>query len=64
LNSYYTGVLIGYPTREQLRDLSTYLVMAVLMGVTVYVAGLLPFPNYWSMLFVQIAVGVVIYVSL
>jgi O-antigen/teichoic acid export membrane protein len=64
LNSYYTGVLIGYPIREQLRDLSTYLVMAVLMGMAVYVAGLLPFPTHWSMLLVQITVGVVIYVSL
>ena len=64
LNSYYTGVLIGYSIREQLRDLSTYLIMAVLMGVTVYVAGLLPFANHWSMLLAQIIVGVVIYVSL
>jgi len=64
LNSYYTGVLIGYSIREQLRDLSSYLIMAVLMGVAVYAAGLLPFPNHWSMLLVQIAVGVVIYVSL
>jgi teichuronic acid exporter len=64
LNSYYTGVLIGYSIRDQLRDLSTYLIMAVLMGTAVYVAGLLPFPNHWSMLLVQITVGIVIYVSL
>jgi hypothetical protein len=64
LNSYYTGVLIGYPIREQLRDLSSYLIMTVLMGMSVYGAGLLPFPNHWSMLLVQVTIGIVIYVSL
>ena len=64
LNSYYTGVLIGYPIREQLRDLFSYLIMAVLMGMAVYAAGLLPFPNHWSMLLVQITIGIVIYVCL
>ena len=41
-----------------------YLIMAVLMGIAVYAAGLLSFPNYWSMLLVQITMGVVIYVCL
>ena len=64
LNSYYTGVLIGYPIREQVRDLSSYLIMAALMGMAVYAVGLLPFSSYWSMLLVQIAVGIVTYVGL
>ena len=64
LNSYYTGVLISYPIREQLRDLFPYLIMAVLMGVAVFSAGLLPFPNHWSMVLVQITTGTVIYVCL
>lgn len=64
LNSYYTGVLIGYPILEQLRDLLSYLMTAALMGVVVYAAGLLPFPDHWSMLLVQITIGIVIYVCL
>lgn len=64
LNSYYTGVLIGYPIQEQVRDLFSYLIMAVLMGMGVYVTGLLPFPNHWSTLLVQITIGIVIYVCL
>ena len=64
LNSYYTGVLIGYPIREQLRDLSSYLIMTVLMGIAVYAAGLLPFPNHWSMILLQMPLGIVIYVCL
>jgi len=64
LNSYYTGVLIDYPIREQLRDLFPSLTMAALMGIGVYGVGLLPFPNNWSMLLVQISIGTVIYVCL
>lgn len=64
LNSYYTGVLIGYPIREQLRDLFPTLTTAVLMGMAVYAVGLLPFPNHWSMLLAQITIGIAIYVSL
>ncbi len=64
LNSYYTGVLIGYRTREQLGDLFSYLITAALMGISVYAAGLLPFPSYWSMLLTQVTVGVVIYAVL
>ncbi len=64
LNTYYTGVLISYQIREQLRDLFPYLIMAVLMGVAVYAAGLLYLPSLWSMLLVQITTGTVIYVLL
>jgi teichuronic acid exporter len=64
LNSYYTGVLLGYPIWEQLRDLTPYLILSVLMGITVYACGLIPYPNYWSMLMVQIITGIVMYISL
>lgn len=64
LNSYYTGSLIGCPLRDQLRDMVSYLILAVIMGIVVYVAGMLPLPNYWSMLLVQITIGIVVYVGL
>jgi teichuronic acid exporter len=64
LSSYYTGILIGYPFREQFRDFYPTLIMAVLMGLTVYAVGLLPFPNYWLMLLGQMCVGIVIYACL
>jgi teichuronic acid exporter len=64
LNSYYSGILIGYSIREQLRDLSSYLIMAVLMGTGVYLVGFVPFPNLWSRLLIQISAGTVIYVLL
>lgn len=64
LNTYYNGILIDYPIPEQLWDLSPYLMMAVLMGAAVYAVGLLPIPNLWSMLLVQMTIGVAIYAGL
>jgi O-antigen/teichoic acid export membrane protein len=64
LNSYYIGILIGYSVWEQLSDMYSYLIMALLMGFGVYAIGLVSFPNYWSLLLVQIATGIGIYVCL
>ena len=64
LNSYYTGILIGYSIWEQLRDMYSYLIMAVLMGMAVYAVGLLPFPNHWSLLLVQMILGSAMYICL
>jgi O-antigen/teichoic acid export membrane protein len=64
LNSYYTGILIDYSIWKQLRDIWPYTFMVALMGMAIYISGLLPFPNYWSMLIVQIAIGIIVYISL
>jgi O-antigen/teichoic acid export membrane protein len=64
LNSYYNGVLIGYRAREQLFDLSSYLITAILMGSVVYAVGCLPLPNIWYLLLVQISTGFIVYVGL
>ena len=64
LNSYYNGILIGYPIREQLRDVSSYLVLAGLMGVVVFAVSLLSFSNYWFMLLAQISIAIAAYVCL
>jgi hypothetical protein len=64
LNSYYTGKLLSYPIREQLRDMSPYLLVAVLMGAAAYLAGYLSLPPYWLRLLIQVLVGTAIYVFL
>jgi teichuronic acid exporter len=64
LNSYYNGILLGYPIKEQLFDLSPYLIAAILMGSVVYVVGHLPLPNVWSLLLVQISSGFIVYILL
>lgn len=64
LNSYYNGILIGYPIRQQLLDLSSYLITPILMGLVVYALGLLPFSNIWFLLLTQVFTGFVVYVGL
>ncbi|MEW6115770.1 MAG: lipopolysaccharide biosynthesis protein [Nitrospirota bacterium] len=64
LNSYYNGVLVDYPLREQVLDLLPYLIVAIVMGSAVYAAGLPQFLTHWSRLLVQITAGCVLYVGL
>lgn len=64
LNSYYTGVLIDYRIGEQIHDLLSSLVVAVLMGLVVYMAEMLNFPNDFSLLIAQIIIGIVVYIFL
>jgi O-antigen/teichoic acid export membrane protein len=64
LNSYYNGILVGYSIKEQLIDLSSYLVAPILMGLVVYGVGYLPFSNIWSLLLIQVFTGFVVYVGL
>jgi O-antigen/teichoic acid export membrane protein len=64
LNSYYNGKLINYPIREQLLDLSSYLITAILMGLMVCALSLLPFSNIWFLLMAQVFTGFVVYVGL
>jgi hypothetical protein len=64
LNSYYVGLLIGYPLWEQLQDVIAYLIMAVIMGLAIYAAGFLPFFNQGLIVWVQIALGIILYLFL
>jgi O-antigen/teichoic acid export membrane protein len=61
LNSYYTGVLIGYTIWAQLIDLFPYLLVALLMGSAVFSVGFLSFSHVWVELMVQIGLGAVVY---
>jgi O-antigen/teichoic acid export membrane protein len=64
LNSYYTGILIGYTIWDQLRDIFPYLIMSALMAIVTCAAGLIPLPTHWSILLVQIVTGVLAYLGL
>lgn len=64
LNSYYTGILIGYSIIAQLRDMIPYLITSILMGIAVYGIGFLPFPGNWSLLTAQIILGAAICISI
>lgn len=64
MNSYYTGRLISYPASEQLKDFFPFLFLASLMGFGVFLAGYLPLKNNVALLFSQVSIGIILYVSL
>jgi len=64
LNSYYTERLIGYSLKEQLRDMTSYIVTSLLMGVAVYLVGIRTTHVSWPALLLQVLVGMVSYVCL
>ena len=64
LNSYYTGLLIKYPIKEQVLDLAPYLTVSLLMGAAVFAVELIQFSSQWSLLAVQISAGIIVYIGL
>lgn len=63
LNSYYSGMLIGYPTQRQLRDIAPYLLMALLMGGAMLWVGAAVVPLLPRLL-AQTAAGILVYLAL
>jgi teichuronic acid exporter len=64
LSSYYTGILIGYPITEQLRDALPYLFISGLMGMSIYALNYLPFTDHWLMLLSKTVTGLLVYILL
>lgn len=63
-NSYYSVKLIDYTLFEQLRDFIPTVLLSVIMGVTMYLAGMmLPFGNI-TYIIVTGFVGIIVYISL
>jgi len=57
INSYYSGRLINYSMRDQISDIVPYLILAIFMGGTVYIAGYLMPWGYLVKLILQILLG-------
>lgn len=64
VNAYPNKKLLGYSFREQLSDLFPSAVLSVIMASAVYGIGLiLHFSDFW-VLFIQVTLGIVIYIVL
>jgi O-antigen/teichoic acid export membrane protein len=63
LNSYYTGRLISYPASEQIKNCFPILSLASLMGFFVFLAGYIPLKNNLALLFSQVSIGIILYIS-
>lgn len=61
LNSYWSGRKIGYPMKEQIKDILPSFWLALILSIIVYLLGiLLPFASHWILL-LQIPAGAVIF---
>lgn len=64
LNTHYSGTLVGYGLRAQVRDLLPYLVAASVMGTAVSALAWLPVAQPWVQLLLQVVAGGMIYLLL
>lgn len=60
LNSYYSGRLINYPLKEQIKDILPGLIYALIMGAAVFLSGLFLPVNYLVKLMIQLVFGIVL----
>ena len=63
INSWPNRKLLNYRYLEQLKDILPGIILAVMMGIVVYIIGFIPMPTI-VLLMIQIVVGAIIYISL
>lgn len=62
INAYYSKELINYSIKEQVKDLFPIISISTLMGILVYLIGIvLPFNNMISLI-IQIIIGITMYI--
>lgn len=61
LNCHYSVRLFGYSSKEQILDLLPYTAISVIMGVTVWLVGILPLDVSFVRLAAQVAAGLAVY---
>lgn len=57
LNSHYSGPLIGYSTKEQLKDIFPTFIISLITAAIMWSMSLLPLNN-WAIILLQIIIGV------
>ncbi len=60
LNSFYSGKLIGYYMKEQIKDILPSFILASLMAAAVYPISLIPFLPFYLILIIQVFIGAII----
>jgi len=64
INSYWSGKFINYSIKEQLKDILPALVIALFMGVSVFLIGEILPVSYLLKLIIQIITGIAISISI
>lgn len=63
INCHYTGKILGFGLKEQLKDILPIILKACLMGFVVYLSCI-PLSGWWVKLLTGTSVGVLVYFSL
>lgn len=64
INSYYSAELLSYSTKDQIKDITSIFIISILMGVIVFIAGIVISNNNIIKFLSQIIIGVFIYIGL
>lgn len=62
LNSYYSGSIINYSTKQQIKDIFPTFVIAAVTSLIMWLFSFLPWNN-WLVLLLQIVVGITMAIS-
>ncbi|MBW8330526.1 MAG: lipopolysaccharide biosynthesis protein [Prolixibacteraceae bacterium] len=57
LNSYWSGKMIGYSFKQQVKDIMPSFMLALIVSGFIYSLGFLPIDSYLILLILQIAIG-------
>jgi teichuronic acid exporter len=57
INSYWSGKMVNYSMREQVKDVMPAFLMALFIGITVYITGYFLPLAYFSLLLLQLLIG-------
>ncbi len=63
LNSYYSGIFIGYSSWMQVKDVAPSYIIAILIAMPIYILKFLPFSN-WIILPIQIFGGFFLFIAI
>jgi len=64
INSFYSAQLLSYSTKDQIKDITSIFIISILMGVIVFMAGIVISNNNLIKLLSQIIIGILAYIGL
>jgi len=64
INSYFSAELLAYSTKEQIKDIMPIFIVSIIMGIIVYLSGVILANNYLKKLIIQIIIGSLSYIGI
>jgi len=64
LNSYWSGEMVNYPMREQVKDILPAFLLALFIGIVAYITGLFIPLSYFPLLLLQLFIGLSLIITI